>query len=99
MYVILTSKTGEFRTELGDGLSSIEAYDYLFCGRQRAHFVIARISGEPKITIVDEAPPPVVNVIPSKFLPKFATLEDARRELQHLASTPSLDVTLVRVAH
>ena len=97
MYVILTSKIGEFRTEIGDGLNAIEAYDYLFFGRPRAHFVIASIHGEPRITIVDEAPPPAINVIPSKFLPKFATLDDARRALQQLASTPSLDVTLVRV--
>jgi hypothetical protein len=97
MYVILTSKSGEFRTEIGDGFEPIEAYDYHFYGRPRAHFVIASISGDPKVTIVDEAPPPTVNVIPSKFLPKFETLEDARRELQHLATTPSMDVTLTRV--
>ena len=30
MYVILTSKPGKFRTEIIDGLRTLEVYDYLF---------------------------------------------------------------------
>ena len=41
MYVILTSKPGQFRTEIGAGLKPLDAYDYLFYGQKKAHFVIA----------------------------------------------------------
>jgi hypothetical protein len=44
MYVILTSKPGQFRTEVARGLRPLEAYDYLFYGQTRAHFVIAELS-------------------------------------------------------
>lgn len=41
MYVILTNKPRFYRTELCEGLEPIEYYDYLFCGRKRAQYVIA----------------------------------------------------------
>ncbi|HJY79068.1 MAG TPA: ferredoxin [Burkholderiales bacterium] len=97
MYVILTSKPGQFRTEAGEGLKPVEAYDYLFCGRKRAQFVIAQIEGEPKVKIVDEASPAAVNFVPSKFLPRFDSLEKARRELETLAGLGGLDVSLERI--
>lgn len=96
MYVILTSKPGQFRTELVDGMRAVEAYDYLFCGRRRAQFVIAELTQDVKITIVDESSPPVVNHVPSKFLPKFATLEKAREELEQLVSFGDMDISLVK---
>jgi hypothetical protein len=85
MYVILTSKPGQFRTEPAEGMQPIEAYEYAFCGRRRAHFVIAQLTQEAKVRIVDECSPPVVNLVPSKFLPRFTSLEQARRELAQLA--------------
>lgn len=97
MYVILTSKPGQFRTELGEGMRMVEAYDYLFCGQRRAHFVIAEITRDVKVTIVDESSPPVVNHVPSKFLPKFESIEKARRELEHLASFGKMDLALVKL--
>lgn len=97
MYVILTSKPGQFRTELGEGMRRIEAYDYLFCGRRRAQFVIAQMEGEPKVKIIDEASPPAVNLVPSKFLPRFDSLEKARRELERLVSCAGIDVSLQRI--
>ncbi|HYY61881.1 MAG TPA: ferredoxin [Burkholderiales bacterium] len=97
MYVILTSKPGQFRTELVAGLQAIEAYDYLFCGRKRAHFVIAELAAEVRIRIVEEGARPAVNEVPSKFLPHFATLEQARAELRQLAGNGALDAALVRV--
>ena len=60
-YVILTSKPGQFRTELTEGLEPLEAYDYLCFGRKRAGFVIARLATPTRIRIVDETPPQVVN--------------------------------------
>jgi hypothetical protein len=100
VYAILTSKPGQFRTELGDGMRTIESYDYIFCGRKRAHFVIVELSADVKVKIVDESAPressPAVNLVPSKFLPKFGSLEAARRELEQLASLGKLDIALVR---
>lgn len=94
MYVILTSKTGIFRTELGPGLRPVEAYEYSFFDRVKARFVIAEIEGAPKITVVEDEPPHVVNRIPSKFLQKYQTLEAARSELQHLVKFRDMEVKL-----
>lgn len=96
MYVILTSKPGQFRTEINHDLQLVEAYDYLFCGRKRAHFVIASLARETRIAIVDESSPPVVNNVPSKFLAKFDSVAAARRELQSLTRFGGMDVSLVR---
>jgi cellulose biosynthesis protein BcsQ len=93
-YVILTSKPGQFRTELVDGVKPVESYDYLFCGRPRAQFVIAELVQEVKVRIVDEAQ--VVNLVPSKFLPRFATLDQARAELDQLAGNGAVNSKLVR---
>ena len=47
MYVILTSKPGKFRTEAVEGVKPLEAYDYLFYGDKKAHFVIAELQKAP----------------------------------------------------
>ena len=96
MYVILTSKPGQFKTEIGDALQPVEAYDYLFCGRKRAHFVIAHLTRDVKITIVDESSPQVVNHVPSKFLAKFETVEAARQELKSLTRFGGMDISLMK---
>lgn len=96
MYVILSSKPGQFRTEPGPDLEPVETYDYLFCGRKRAEFVIARLLREARIRIVDEAAAPVVNLVPSKFLPKFDSIPKARDELRQLVSFGNLDADLVK---
>jgi len=95
MYVILTTKPGQFRTEVGPGLNPVEAYDYVFYGRTRARFLIAEISGETRIRIVDETEPITVNNVPSKFLEKFREIEGARRELQFLCAFGDMETTLV----
>jgi len=97
MYVILTSKPGQFRSELTEGLHAVESYDYAFCGRKRAHFVIAELGCPTRVRIVDETPPRVVNLVPTKFLEKFNTIEAARRELQALATSGGAQATLTRV--
>ena len=96
MYVILTSKPGQFNTEIGEDMQPVEAYDYFFCGRKRAHFVIANLTRDVKITIVDESSPPVVNHVPSNFLAKFETVEAARRELNSLTHFGGMDISLVK---
>ena len=94
MYLILTSKEGEFITEPIDGLRPVEAYDYFFYGRKKAKFVIAEYVHEGKVRVTDNAVPPSINEIPTKFFEKFGTLEKAREELRHLAKFGSMDITL-----
>ena len=98
MYVILTTKPGVFKTELGEGLTAVEAYDYVLFGRTKSQFVIARIEGSPKIRIVEDEPPYLVNLIPSKFLQKYQSIEAAYEELRSLAKFSSGDVRLEKVA-
>jgi len=98
MYVILTSKPGEFRTEGGEGMQPVESWNYSVCGRKRAHFVIARLERPARIRIVDETPPPVVNTVPTKFLEKFDSVESARHELEDLARRGGRQALLEKVA-
>ncbi|HEY8290545.1 MAG TPA: ferredoxin [Acetobacteraceae bacterium] len=98
MFVILTSKMGQFRTEIIDGLRPCEAYDYLFYGQKRAHFVIAELLWDVKVRVIDESPPPLINEVPSKFLPKFDNLEQARAELRHLTRFGGLETALELVS-
>lgn len=96
-YVILTNKDGQFRTELCEGLAPAEQHDYFFYGQRRARFVIAQLLRPVKVAIVEEGDPAVRNLVPSKFLPSFETLDAARQELQQLVNFGHLDVRLVRV--
>ncbi len=97
MYVILTSKPGQFHTEAGEGFLPVEAWDYLLCDRQRAHFVIAELSSAARVIIVDDQPPHTVNRVPAKFLQHFDSVAAARRTLEDLARG-GLDCRLVSVA-
>ncbi len=85
MYVILTSKPGQFRTEANDAVRPVEAYDYLFHGQARAHFVIGELLRESKLRITDERPPEVTAVVPSRLLPKYPSIAAARAQLRQLA--------------
>jgi hypothetical protein len=97
MYVILTSKPGLFRTEPGPGLRPVAAYDYIFYGKRKARFVIAALEHDTKLRVVDEAPPPVLNLVPTKFLERFESVEAARRELEHLTVFGAMDTVLEAV--
>ena len=95
-YVILTSKDGIFHTEPNDDLRPIESWDYLFYGTRRAHFIVAELLAETRIRVVDHQEPPNINLVPSKFLERFETLEAARAELTSLTSFGRMDTTLQR---
>lgn len=95
MYVILTSKTGKFRSEGDEHMPIVEAYDYFFYGRKTARFEIARLERETRVRVTEEDPPYVVNLVPTKFLEHFASLEAARAELQHLTSFGGMETALV----
>lgn len=94
MFVILTSKPGQFRTELPDGMQAVATYDYLFCGRKRAEFTIAALSRDVRVRVIDEADPPAVSEVPSKFLTKFPSVESAYAELRHLIAFGTMDAVL-----
>jgi hypothetical protein len=81
---------------LVDGLRPIETYDYIFCGRKRAEFIIAELSGEVKLRVIDEAEPPLLNEVPSKFLEKFETTAQAFAELSHLTRFGRMDAVLCK---
>ncbi len=94
MYVILTSKPGQFRTEAGAGLRPLEAYDYLFYGHTKAQFVIAELLEESTKVRVIEDETAIINDVPSKFLEKFATVELAFSELRHLTTFGHMNTAL-----
>jgi hypothetical protein len=98
MYVILTSKPGQFRTEATGGLRLLEAYDYLFYGHTKAHFVIAELLEERTRIHVIEDDTAIVNEVPIKFLEKFETTEHALRELRHLTTFGHMDTQLRKAA-
>lgn len=94
MYVILTSKPGQFHSEPSADLVPVEAYDYVFYGRVKARFLVAELKAPSRIRVVDETEPVTVNSVPTKFLERFDELADARRELQHLCAFGSMEATL-----
>ena len=98
MYTILTSKPGEFRTEVAEGMQAVETWDYALAGRRRAEFVIASFAAglRTKVKVADASGTQSVNWVPSKFLESFDTLEEARAALRKLASFGSIDITLVK---
>jgi hypothetical protein len=94
MYVILTTKPKQFRTEVGSGIHPVEAYEYTMAGKLRARFVIAQLAGAHAVAVIDEAPPPIVNHVPLKLFAKYETIESARSELKHLVSFGSVEASL-----
>jgi hypothetical protein len=97
-YVILTSKDGAFRTEADASLHPVETYEYLFCGVRRATFTLAEIVAETRVKVIEEADPTLVNLVPSKFLQHFDSIEEARAMLSSLTSYGEMDTTLRKVA-
>ncbi len=98
MYVILTSKPGQFRTEIGAGLKPFAAYDYMFYGQKQAHFVIAELlEDQTRIRVVEDGTE-IVNDVPSKFLAKFDSRERAFTELEHLTTFGHMETSLRKAA-
>lgn len=97
MYVVLTTRPGEFRTEITRGLKPVESYDYIFYGRKRASFTIAELDEAIKIRIVEDDAPFSINDVPSKLFEKFDTLDEARAELNTLTHYGTMDIKLKKV--
>ena len=96
-FVILTDKAGVFRTEPDPALRPVETYDYLFYGQHRARFTLAEVLAETRVRIVEVDTDTPVNLVPSKLLEHFDTVEDARRELSSLTSYGRMDTQLRKV--
>ena len=94
MYVVLTSKPGEYRTEPGIGVEAVVAYEYHFQGRLKAVFAIARIQEGSRVRIVEETPNGTINDIPTRQMEKFATRELAYEELAGLTRFGSIQAEL-----
>ena len=94
MFVILTSKPGQYRTQANADIALCEAWDYHFCGRLLARFAVGELLRETKVQVIEEGAGGTTNLVPSKFLERFDSLEQARQELQHLCQFGALDATL-----
>ena len=95
MFVILTSKPGQYHTLPSADIELIEAWDYQFYGRLQAQFVIGELLRETKVQVVEDDESGTVNWVPSKFLERFDSLSQAHAELQHLCNFGSLDAQLI----
>jgi len=95
MYIILTSKPGQYRSEATDGIEPVETRDYFYGERHVAVFVVASVSGSPKVKIVDDATPPTVNFVPVKFFEHFSSVRDALRSIEDLAGHGHTEARLV----
>lgn len=95
-YAVLTSKPGIYHSEPGADVEIVETYDYVFCSKTKAVFQIVRAPGPTRVRIVEDAPPHTVNVVPTRVLERFATLEEARCAIGQLANFGTLDAALVR---
>ncbi len=93
-YLILTSKPGVYRTEPGPHCYPVAAFDYVWLGKLRARFVIARLDAPTRLRVIDEGVPETVNSVPSKFMPGYETMAAARHELQKLADGGGADAHL-----
>jgi hypothetical protein len=97
MYVILTSKPGKFKTEILSGLRPLAAYDYLFYGEKKAHFVIAELLDErAKVRVIEDGTG-IINDVRSKFFEKFNTVERALDEIKHLTTFGHMKTNLCEI--
>ena len=78
MYIILTSKLGEYDARPGQGISPVEAYEYFFYGKKKADFTIAEVDGDQgRVSIVEAGEGGTTNSVPLKFFERFDTVEAA----------------------
>lgn len=97
MYLIATSKPGDYEARLENGVRPVETYHYMFHGRLHAIYTIAQADGPgARVSIVDAEDPRCVSRIPVKFFGDFDDLAEARREIEQLVGDDGLDVKLVR---
>jgi hypothetical protein len=96
MYIILTSKPGQYRSEAGEGIRPLDDYAYWYGGRHVATFSIAELDGRPRVRIVEENDAATVNLVPVKFYEHFESYEAALHSLHELVDAAT-DARLVSV--
>lgn len=97
MYIILTSKLGEYDAKPGQGVTPVEAYEYFFYDLKKADFTIAQVgSDEGRVSIVEVGQEGSTNSVPLKFFEHFDTVEEARAELEQLVTFGSISTRLER---
>ncbi|NYT77008.1 ferredoxin [Alcaligenaceae bacterium] len=94
MYAIITSKPGQYSALVDESATIIESYEYLFYGRLKAIYQLIKMEREGRVRITEDDPPYISNSVPTKFLEKFDTLEQARAELHHLVEFGNLEADL-----
>ncbi|MCP4385522.1 MAG: ferredoxin [Hyphomicrobiales bacterium] len=98
MYIIVTDKPGEYRSEPGDGINPIESWKYIFYGQERATFTIGEVTDDAaRIAIIDAADKTCVNSVPNKFFGDFDNVAAARAEIEELIQFGNIDAKLERV--
>ncbi|AQS51580.1 MAG TPA: ferredoxin [Paenalcaligenes hominis] len=95
MYIVLTSKPGEYKTEPGPGTTVLSAYEYKFYDQTKAIFSIARIEPDSRVIITEEGEGGTVNNIPTRQMEKFDTEQEALKELEGLTKFGSIKAELV----
>lgn len=97
MYIILTSKLGEYDARPDPGITPVEAYEYFFYNRKKADFTIAEVGvGRGRVNIVETGESGLTNSVPLKFFEHFNTVEAARAELEQLVTFGSIQARLER---
>ncbi|SUA89494.1 Ferredoxin [Pandoraea pulmonicola] len=84
MYIVLTSRPGQYRSEPTPGITPIETHDYFYGTRHVAAFVVAKLDAQARVRIVDESVPDEANLVPTKFFEKFDSVSEAVASLESL---------------
>lgn len=95
MFIVLTSKPGEYRTEAGDGTTVLSSYEYRFYNKTKAIFSIAQIKDGARVVIIEEGEDGTVNNIPTRQMEKFTSVEEALSELEGLTQFGSIQAELI----
>lgn len=100
MYIVLTSRPGQYRSEPTEGVTPVETHDYFYGARHVAAFVVARLEGEARVRIVEEAvagdSAQGINLVPTKFFEKFASVREALGSIEDLTGHGHDEAKLVR---
>ncbi|VVE15878.1 1,2-phenylacetyl-CoA epoxidase, subunit E [Pandoraea terrigena] len=84
MYIVLTSRPGQYRSEPTPGITPVETHDYFYGARHIAAFVVARLDGQSRVKIVDETAPSGANLVPTKCFEKYESVPEAVAALESL---------------
>lgn len=96
MYIVLTSRPGQYRSEPTPGITPVETHDYFYGARHVAAFVVAKLDGTSRVRIVDEADPDRANLVPTKFFESFDSVSEAVASLEALVGRDHAQARLSR---